>query len=334
MSNDPQVVRAATEAADKYGLSATGSRATTGNHSLYIELERSVSDFFGTQGAIVSPSGYLSNTILLQAIADDFDAFFIDEKSHSSLADAAKQFAKPTYSFHHLDSQDLAKQLARNLIPNAKPLVLTDGVFPSRGEIAPLMEYANVLNAFNGKILVDDAHAIAVIGQNGRGTWEDQHVSPEIVYQTGTLSKGFGVGGGIVAANSRTIEKVHRHSLAFVGSTGLALPIAAAALQSVSHLAQNKHLITDLQKRTLALKQRFKKIGFSMPMTAAPIFSITLEDSEKNQRLSHRLIENGVYPPYINYPGAPQGGHFRFILTSSTTHDQEDRLLETIESAL
>lgn len=334
MSNHPAILKAATEAIEKFGLNATGSRTTTGNHPLYIQLERRVSEFFGSEGAVVCPSGYLSNTIVLQAIHTEYDVFFIDDKAHSSLVDAANQCGKEMHRFEHLDAQSLQEQVRNSLRAGSKPLVLTDGVFPAQGEMAPLAEYADVIRQYDGKVLVDDAHAMAVVGDTGKGSWEAHGLARDCFYQTGTLSKGFGVGGGVVPGDDDLIDKIQTHSLAFVGSTGLALPLAAAAIESVSYLNENRGLIANLQDRTLALKRRFKDIGFLMPETPAPIFSITYHDTHKNQRLRDLLVDNGIYPPFINYPGGPAGGHFRFILTSSTTADQEALLFGTIESSL
>lgn len=334
MSNHPLLIAAVAEAAEQYGISSTGSRTTTGNHALLVALEGEVAEFFASEGAVVSPSGYLSNIIVLQAIESEYDAFFVDEMAHSSLVDAASRFDKPRYGFKHLEPTGLADQLKQHLSGKSRPLVLTDGIFPARGEIAPLNEYAAVVKPYGGKILVDDAHALAVLGKSGKGTWEAQGVHRDCLYQTGTLSKGFGIGGGVIPADKALVEKIQNHSNAFIGCSGLALPLAAAAARSVSYLAAHRTLITDLQRRSLALKQRFLRIGLVMPETCSPIFSITLNSAERNQRLKEHLLDHGIFPPFMNYPGSPPGGHFRFILTSSTTEDQEVLLFDTIQSAL
>jgi 8-amino-7-oxononanoate synthase len=307
---------------------------TTGNHPLYTQLEKKVAEFFATESALVCPSGYLSNTVLLQAIASDYDMFFMDEKAHSSLTDAAHQFDKPCFQFKHLDAQSLDGQLKQHLPAGSRPLVMTDGVFPAQGDIPPLNAYAQVIENYEGKILVDDAHAMAVLGESGRGSWELQGIGREFIYQTGTLSKGFGVFGGIIPGDSQVIANIHEKSPAFVGCTGLALPLAQAALCSIAHIQTHPDMITGLQKRTLTLKQRFKAIGFLMPETPMPIFSITYHDVDKNTRLNRLLLKNGIYPPFINYPGSPPGGHFRFIITSSSTDEQIDLLFDTIKSSL
>jgi 7-keto-8-aminopelargonate synthetase-like enzyme len=334
MSNHPLLIKAVTEAAEQYGISTTGSRTTTGNHTLLVALEAAAAAFFATERAVVCPSGYLSNTLILQAIESEYDAFFIDEMAHTSLADASPCREKPRHSFKHLDADGLAGQLERHLSAKSRPLVLTDGVFPATGETAPLKDYAEVVEPYGGKILVDDAHAMAVLGESGKGTWEQQGVSRDCLYQAGTFSKGFGVGGGLIPADRELAEKIQNHSDAFIGCSGLALPLAAAALQSVSYLAAHREWMTGLQRRSLVLKRRFKGIGFAMPQTPVPIFSITCHDTERNRRLERHLIEHGIYAPFLHYPGSPPGGHFRFILTSSTTEEQESLLFETIRSSV
>ena len=334
MSNNPMIIQSMSEAALEFGLNPTGSRTTTGNHSLYIQLEKKVGEFFESETSVVFPSGYLANIILLQAIAKEYDTFFIDETAHSSIVDAANGCNNKIVRFKYLDAQSLEDQLQKHLQMDAKPLVMTDGVFPARGAIPPLNEYARVIKKYGGKILIDDAHAMAVVGETGKGSWEEEGIDRDLIYQTGTLSKGFGVFGGIIPGDKKLIGNIHENSLAFVGSTGLALPLAAAAIRSVTHFIANQHLISGLQERALALKARFKEISFEMPETPTPIFSVTYHDIDKNKRLYNLLIKNGIYPPFINYPGAPPGGHFRFILTSSTPEEQVDLLFDTIKSSL
>lgn len=334
MSRHPITVNAMAEAARRYGINPTGSRTTTGNHPLYIQLEKKVAEFFTTESAIVCPSGYLSNSMLLQAVASDYDMFFMDEKAHASLTDAAHQFDKPCFPFQHLDAQSLDEQLKQHLPAGSRPLIMTDGVFPARGDIPPLDAYAQVMENYGGKILIDDAHAVAVVGEAGRGSWEYHGIDRDLIFQTGTLSKGFGVFGGIIPGDSRIITSIHEQSPAFVGCTGLALPLAQAALCSMAHIQAHPNMITDLQERSLLLKQRFEAIGFPMPPTPVPIFSVTHHDLDKNTRLRNLLRENGIYPPFINYPGSPPGGHFRFIITSSTPAEQIDLLFDTVKSSL
>jgi 7-keto-8-aminopelargonate synthetase-like enzyme len=331
MSNHPEVLKAFSEAAFEYGLSSTGSRTTTGNHPLHVELEKKIAEFFETESAVVFASGYLSNIILLQAIWQNYDLFLLDSLSHSSIVDAVKQFDKEIIYFEHLETQSLNQELKNHSKARTKPLILTDGVFPSRGEIPPLEEYVEVIIDYGGKILIDDAHAMATVGVTGKGSWEDKNIDREIIYQTGTLSKGFGVYGGIILATNEEVQVIHENSPAFIGSTGLPLPLAAAAIRSISYILSNRGMIQDLQQRSLQLKEKFRQMGFDVPQSVSPIISITHYDEKKNNRLSRVLLENGIYPSFLNYPGSPPGGHFRFAISSIHTDEHLDLLFRSVE---
>jgi 7-keto-8-aminopelargonate synthetase-like enzyme len=301
-------------------------------------LEEKAANFFETDTSVVLPSGYLSNSVLAQSISDEFNIIFIDEKAHPSLVDAANMACymrdKKLVRFKSMNTQSLDDQLKKHLNKGSRPLIMTDGVFAADGGIPPLNEYVQVINDYDGKILLDDAHAMAVVGKLGKGSWEEMGIDREMVYQTGTLSKGFGVFGGIITGDSDLAETIYKKSMAFVGSTGLSLPLAAAGLYSISHLLQNRAIITQLQERAIKLKKKFRDIGFNMPETTAPIFSISHGEVNKNTRLKKLLFKNNIYPPFMNYPGAPDGGHFRFIITSLTTEDQINLLYDTIKSSL
>ncbi|MEN8249347.1 MAG: aminotransferase class I/II-fold pyridoxal phosphate-dependent enzyme, partial [Bacteroidota bacterium] len=137
-----------------------------------------------------------------------------------------------------------------------------------------------------------------------------------------------------IPGSKELIQKILKKSSAYTGATGLALPLAAAGISSIQHLISNPGLITGIQEKSLKLKKRFIDIGFDMPMSPSPVFSVTFYNEEKNLVLRRKLLDNGIYPPFINYPGAPRGGHFRFIITSETSEDQINLLFETVKSAI
>jgi len=189
-------------AAESLGVSPTGSRSTTGNHEVYGRLEEKIAHFFDTASAAVLPDGYLSNIVLLQGIAGTYDVIFMDEKSHPSIVDAANMAAgtggKKVFRFAHRSPDHLRESIRKHLGNGLKPLVMTDGVFPFDGTMAPLRYYVDIVKEYDGRIVVDDAHAMAVTGAEGRGSWEEAGTGRERIYQTGTLSKGFGAYGGII----------------------------------------------------------------------------------------------------------------------------------------
>jgi len=331
LSSHPAVVGAFCEAARIHGLSSAGSRTTTGNHPLYLELEEAIARFVGAEAAAVFASGYLANLVLLQAAAAEFQRFFIDAEAHSSLFDAAAVLpAHAVHRFRHADAEDLAARVRADLAAGERPLVLTDGVFPSRGEMAPIGAYWDVIAPQGGRILVDDAHAVAVVGASGKGSAEEHGLSRASVLQTGTLSKGIGTSGGFVAGSRELVQDVEERSLAFIGSTGMSVPLAAAGVAALDLLARSPSMIAGLRARVLAAKERVRSLGLDIPRSPAAILSVTLGDAGRNRALREALLEAGIYPPFIHYPGGPPGGHFRFTLASAHTDEDVEALLGVI----
>jgi 7-keto-8-aminopelargonate synthetase-like enzyme len=168
-----EVISAACEATRRYGIHSATTRAGFGNIPPTLDAERRIAQFFGTEAAFYFASGYAGNSILLSALADDIDVIFVDQLSHYCVSEAAQQSGRPVYRFRHCDPGDLATGLRKKLRPGQRPLVISDGVFSVRGTIAPVAEYYNVLGGYDGAaLLLDDAHAIGVLGAQGRGTYE------------------------------------------------------------------------------------------------------------------------------------------------------------------
>lgn len=326
----PEVLEAACEAARKWGLNPSGSRTTNANHPVYEALEHALAQFLGAEAAAVVSAGYLSNLALLQALGGRFTHALVDEQAHSSLVDAAKAAGLALAAYKHRNVESLAEALS-GLPAAAKPVVLTDGVFASTGRIAPLKE----IQALGVPVVVDDAHGMGTLGPGGTGSWSECGAARANLFQTGTLSKGLGGFGGVVAADRDTIEDIKARSLAFAGSTPMPIPMAAAALKSLEILTREPERVALLQCRSLGVKRELRAMGFSIEEQAAPICSVTFLDETKNQRLYERLKNERIYPSFVNYPGSPPGGHFRFTLSSAHEEADIERLLSAVrDSAL
>jgi 8-amino-7-oxononanoate synthase len=333
LSSHPEVVAALTEAALRYGLNTAGSRVTTANHPLYLALEAQAAAFLGTEAAAVCAAGYMSNAMLMQAVAGEFTVLFLEEIAHPSLAEAAILSGLPTIRFRHCDAEDLAQACRTHVKAGDRPLVLTDGVFANTGELAPLADYADVLRPYDGRIHIDDCHAFGVIGLEGRGSWEEAGLDRALVLQAGTLSKALGGFGGIVAGTNDLITTLRARSTVFIGSTPLPLPIAAAAAKAAAILGAEPERIALLRRRALALKPALRALGFAVSEGPSPICSVTFRDEARNRALYDLLLANDIYPSFINYPGCPPGGHFRFTLSSEHNEDQIARLYITLQTA-
>ena len=334
LSRHPEVIQALIDGAQRYGLNAAGSRVTTANHPIYLQLEAKLAEFFGTEAATLLSAGYMSNAALLQTVAEEFTILFLDEKAHPSLREAAIQSGLRTITIGHFDPEDLAARCAETLQATDRPLLLTDGVTPNTGDLAPLATYLEMLRPWNGRVHVDDCHGMGVLGTTGKGSWEAAGIPQECAYQAGTLSKALGSFGGIVVGSGALIESLRTRSMGFVGSTPMPLPVASAALRALELLTANPEMISQLSERALTFKAFLRSLGFRAAAGASPILSVTFFDEARNHTLRQHLIANGIYPSFINYPGCPPGGHFRFTLSGAHTEDQLHALRTAIETSV
>ena len=331
LASHPEVLRAAREVAESDGLSAAGSRVTTGNHPLHRQLEHKAAAFLGAEEAVLCADGYLSNTVAVETIAPDFQQFFLDGTAHASLLVPADCLPRDrVHRFRHGNPESLREELRTHLRAGERPLVLTNGVVSGDGELPPLGAYWEAVRDADGMLIVDDAHGMGTAGLTGKGSPEEARLPPEAFLQTGTFAKAFGGFGGLLAGRSGLCRKVVERSRTFTGATPVPPPLAAAALRALALLQEHPAMITALRERTFRVRERLRTLGLPSCPSPVPILSVTHRNEARNQHLRALLLQNGIYPPFINYPGCPPGGHFRFTLSSLHTDEDVDRLLEAI----
>ena len=204
----PEVIEAGVAAFRKYGSHSATSRTGFGNTPVQLELERRIAGFFGTEDAIHFVSGYLDNLFLVQALKAKATAIFIDETAHFSIRDAVYSALLPVHTYKHRDPEDLARQLKAKLKAGDTPLVMSDGIFPTFGVIAPVPEYLKALEPYGGYLCLDDSHAVGHLGPNGRGTYDYYGVKNDRCFYAGTLSKAFGGDGGFIPARKAFIDHI------------------------------------------------------------------------------------------------------------------------------
>jgi 8-amino-7-oxononanoate synthase len=328
LSSHPAVLQSVKEGLDRYGLTVAASRVTTGNHPLYSRLETALAKFFEAPAALLAGNGYATNPMVVQALRNDVSHILIDERAHVSLRDATRFFEGPILEFKHRDATDLARQL-RRLRGHSRPLVLTDGLFSRDGELAPLAEYLKALPA-SSVILVDDAHAAGMIGATGKGTVEYANVSRRRIIQTITLSKAFGCYGGAIICAPRLREKIIRSSTMFAGATPVPLPLVNAALKAMELLRADPGLRCRLSHNVTYVKTALRARAMSVPHTPAPIIAILPRRPADVARMRQQLLSHHVFPSLIRYPGGPEGGYFRFVLSSEHSRQQLDNLLRAL----
>lgn len=331
LSTHPEVVGAAMAALEAGGLLSPASRSTTGNHPVYAELEAKAAGFLGTGASLLAPDGYLSNTLAVEAVAPDFHRFFIDAGAHASLKAPLEGLPREqVHAFRSADPEDLVQALRRHLRPGERPLVLSNGVASGNGALLPLAAYWAAVQDLDGRLVVDDAHGMGVLGRTGKGSPEEAGLPAGACVQTGTFAKAFGSFGGLLAGGADLVARAADRSRAFVGATPVPPHLAAASLRALELLAEHPDMIAGLRARVLEVRRRIRALGLPSSDSPAPILSVTHLDEAKNQRLRFLLLQNGIFPTFTNYPGCPPGGHFRFTLSGLHTDGEIDLLLETL----
>ena len=327
LSRDPRVLAAMRRGLAKYGLNVSASRMTTGNHPLYGRLEKELADFFGVESATLAPNGWAPNVMAAETLAGQFSHVLLDERAHPSLAAAARLMDCPVIKFHHRDRNDLQRIVKR--LGHSMPLLMSDGMFSHDGGIAPLRDYLKVLPR-SGMVLLDDAHGAGLLGATGRGAAEHAGVAPGRLAQTVTFSKAFGVFGGAVLGTRKLKAALIARSGVFIGSTPLPLPLANAALTLLAILRVGGGLRRRLWRNVKHLRERLRAGGLPVTETPGPIVSVAPANTREELALKRRLLDAGIHPPFIRYPGGPENGYFRFAISSEHTRAQLDALAEAL----
>ncbi len=347
LQGHPGVIRAAREAAETYGISSATSRSLFGETVPLVEVEHRAAEFFGSEDAFYFMSGYVAVDVVVGAIAGEFDALLADERSHGSVLQAARLCGLPLVRFGHGDPESLEKALRRALPGGGRPLVASDGVFAVHGRIAPVAEYAEVLRRYPGSgLVVDDAHALGVLGVHGRGTlehaglWSDEvngRVPEEAMgdrpslWTCGTLSKALGGYGGIVPGSRAFVERLKKTSPYFTGTTPLPTPVAAATAKALELAIAQPELRTRLAENARRLKAGLGRLGLPTDDTPVPIAALELGDGENMRRIQARLAEQGIAVAYVaGYGGTGPHGVLRLAVFATHTPAMIDRLLDAL----
>lgn len=326
LANHPALIEAAVEGIQKYGINFSASRQTTGTSAIHLELERALARFKGRDDAVVFASGYLGNKILLYTLRGEYDALFVDKSAHSSILDGIPCDLKEIFFYEHCDADDLEHKIRNS--KSTKPLVITDGIFALTGEIAPLDKIYRVIEKYNGLLVVDDAHATGVLGENGRGTPEYFGLgdAPRI-FQTETMSKAIGVYGGFISGNKELIQKIREKCPVYGASTALPPPIVAAAIAAVKLVREQP----ELRNRTLSngarLRDGINRMGFQTTNSCTPIIPVLFHHQTDASNLSGFLKAHHIVAPFVTYPVKTVQYIVRITVSAAHTEKQIDELL-------
>ena len=334
LHGDPRVIQAACEAVEKYGMGP----ATKMDSPILSEVRELAAQYFEVEDVEYIVSGYLSDLVLLQALRDDYDLVLVDEIAHYSVFDGLHSTAKRIITFHHRDPDDLKDKLSNTVGPGQIPLVVSDGIFPITGAIAPLRDYVDILADYDRALLaIDDSHGVGVIGKNGRGTFEYWGLDREQWgYLTGTFSKAFGGLGGFIPGDHNLMEKVSQNARVSIGASPPSAADAAASAMGLKIISEHPEMREQLWKNVAYLRHGLRDLGIVTEETPVPIISIQIPSMSLMRIYSYLNKEDIViaYIPPHGYSDAPEIESLKITVFSTHTYAQLDRLLDVLRKII
>ena len=330
LANDPDVVAAFRDAADRWGVGSGASHLVCGHQRPHQMLEEALATHTGRERALLFSTGYMANIGAITALVGKGDAVFQDRLNHASLLDAGLLSGARFRRFAHNDADALAAQLARS--DAGRKLVVADGVFSMDGDQAPLAAYLDACDAGDAWLMVDDAHGLGVLDGQGRGTAFAQGVNERVPVYMGTLGKALGTAGAFVAGSNELIETLIQFARTYVYTTAMPAAVAAATLVSLDKTRREPQRRAHLS----ALIQRFRRgateLGYTLMASDTPIQPILIGDDGAALTLSRALAEHGVLVSAIRPPTVPEGqARLRVTLSAAHREADVDRLLGALE---
>jgi glycine C-acetyltransferase len=322
LTTHPRLRQAAIAATEKFGVGSGSVRTIAGTMAIHMELERRLAEFKNVEAVVVFQSGFAANAGTVSAILTKEDVVISDALNHASIIDGCRLSRAAIKVFPHKDV-DAARTIIRALPADQRKLLITDGVFSMDGDLGPLPALCELAEETGCIMMVDDAHASGVFGRNGRGTIDHFGMHGRVDIQVGTLSKAVGALGGYVAGSRSLIEFLHHRARPFLFSTSHPPAVAAACIAALDVLVEEPQIIDRLWENTRFFKAGLERLGFDTGLSESPITPVIAGDSEKANRLSDRLFEEGVFAQAIAFPTvARDKARVRTIVTA--THTRED----------
>jgi glycine C-acetyltransferase len=332
LANHPEIVKAAKKAIDKMGVGPGAVRTIAGTMSLHVELDKRLAEFKKVDSAISFQSGFTANLGVIPALVGKEDAIFSDELNHASIIDGSRLSRAQVIRYNHTDPEDLESRLKEHRDGYRRVLVITDGVFSMDGDIAPLDKIYEVTKDYDAVLMVDDAHGEGVLGKGGRGIVDHFDLHGKVDIEVGTLSKAFGVMGGVAAGNAKVVEWLHQRGRPFLFSSAMTVPDVAACLAAVNLLEKSTELVDRLWDNTKLFKSEMQKMGFDTGKSATPITPVMLGEAKLAQEFSRELFKAGVFGMAIGYPTVPQGtARIRVMISAAHSNNDLEKGLDAFQ---
>jgi 8-amino-7-oxononanoate synthase len=327
----PEVRAAAREAVDRWGAGTTGSRVANGTLAIHTALERELAAHFGKRHAVIFTTGYQANLYVVAGLCRSGDVVMVDADSHASIYDAARLSGATTIAFRHNSPEDLARKLAR--LPNARRdrLVVIEGVYSVRGDVAPLKEIAAVCREHGAYLMVDEAHSFGAYGSRGLGRAEADDALDAVDFVVGTFSKALGNVGGFCVSDRAELDSLRFLARSYVFTASGSPATIESVRAALRVIAKDPSLRERLWANTRRLRARLEAAGCPVEPIDSPIVSILVGDELPAVALWQRLLEAGVYVNIMLPPACPHGACLlRASCSAAYTPEEIDRAAETI----
>ena len=323
LADHPAVITAAHQALDRWGYGMASVRFICGTQAVHKQLEQAISAFLGTEDTILYGSCFDANSGLFETLLSAEDAIISDELNHASIIDGVRLSKSQRLRYRNSDMADLQLKLAESAGARYR-MIATDGVFSMDGFIASLSAICDLADKHKALVMVDDSHAVGVLGATGRGSIEHCGVMGRVDIITGTLGKALGgASGGYTSGRREIIALLRQRSRPYLFSNSLAPTITGASLAVLEMLTASSALPAKLQENTRFFRQRMTGLGFNILPGEHPIVPIMLGDAALAARMADRMLEKGVYVIGFSYPVVPQG-KARIRTQVSAAHSMED----------
>jgi len=330
LTNDPRIKEAAKDALEKYGSGCAGSRFLNGTLDIHIKLEEEIADFIGTEAALAFTTGFQANLGAISALIGKDDHVFMDRGDHASIVDGCRLGLGKIHKFRHNDMANLERQL--QTFDATGKLIVVDGVYSMEGDIAKLPELVELKKKYEAALIVDDAHAIGVLGPNGEGTAHHFDLVDDVDLILGTFSKSLASIGGYVGGSKEVITYLKHHARSLIFSASMAPASVAAVRKALEIIRSEPERIEKLWKNTNYLRKGLLDLGFDLGETETPILPVLIGDTLDCFKFWRALHDAGIFVnPVIAPATPPDRALIRVSIMATHTQEHCDKALEAFE---
>ncbi len=334
LTNHPEVKRAAVEAVEKYGTGCSGSRFLNGTLDIHVRLEEMLASFLSKEAAVIFSTGFQTNLGIISALCGHTDYEVCDRENHASIYDGCKLSYSRMVRYRHSDMEDLEAKLAA-LPPDSGKLIITDGVFSMSGDICKLPEIVALKKKYGAQLMVDDAHALGVIGEGGRGTASYFGLEDEVDIIMGTFSKSLASLGGFMAAPARVADYVRHKSRPFIFSASVTPASCASAMESLKVIMNHPEKVARLNELARYMKQLMQDRSIPIVESPTPIIAVYAKDMVTTLTVAKEMYDSGVYVNTVLPPAAPENNcMLRISLMATHTEELILEAVDVIEAVL